>query len=53
MHQLRAAGYSYERIAQHLNVVGVPTALGRPWQAMTVWGIVRRTRPKHQRRIAS
>jgi site-specific DNA recombinase len=28
MHQLRAAGYSYERIAQHLNEAGFPTAMG-------------------------
>jgi hypothetical protein len=49
MHQLRAAGDSYEAIAQHLNQVGTPTALGRSWQAMVVWGIVRRTQRKHGR----
>jgi DNA invertase Pin-like site-specific DNA recombinase len=52
MHQLRIAGYSYEAIAQHLNTAGIPTALGRPWQAMVVWGIVKRTQPKHGRKIA-
>jgi site-specific DNA recombinase len=52
MHQLRTAGYSYEAIAQHLNHEGIPTALGRPWQAMVVWGIVRRTQPKRERSIA-
>jgi site-specific DNA recombinase len=52
MHRLRAGGYSYARIAQHLNQAGVPTTLGRPWQAMVVWGIVRRTQPKKGRRIA-
>ena len=52
MHQLRTAGYSYEAIAQHLNQAGIPTALGGPWQAMVVWGIVRRTQPKHGRKIA-
>jgi site-specific DNA recombinase len=52
MHQLRTDGLSYEAIAQHLNQAGIPTALGRPWQAMVVWGIVRRTQPKHGRKIA-
>ncbi len=52
MHQLRTAGYSYEAIAQYLNQAGVPTALGGPWQAMVVWGIVRRTQPTHGRKIA-
>jgi hypothetical protein len=44
-HQLRTAGYSYEAIAQHLNQVGIPTAMGGPWQAMVVWGIVKRPNP--------
>jgi hypothetical protein len=52
MHQLRAAGYSYETIAQHLNQARVPTALGGLWYAMVVWGIVRRTQPRRERRIA-
>jgi hypothetical protein len=52
MHRLRTAGSSYEAIAQHLNQAGIPTALGRPWQAMVVWGIVRRIQPKHGRKIA-
>jgi hypothetical protein len=30
MHRLRDEGYSYERIARHLNAVGLPTALGGP-----------------------
>jgi site-specific DNA recombinase len=45
MHRLRAEGYSYERIAKYLNTIGLPTALGGPWQAMVVYGIVRRTQP--------
>jgi site-specific DNA recombinase len=52
MHQLRATGHSYAAIAQHLNDAGVPTAQGGPWQAMVVWGIVRRTQPPRERRIA-
>jgi site-specific DNA recombinase len=52
MYQLRAAGYSYEAIAQHLNDTGIPTAFGKPWQAMVVWGIVQRMQPKIGRRIA-
>jgi hypothetical protein len=43
MHHMRAA---------HLNDASVPTALGRRWQAMSVWTIVRRTQPKRQRRTA-
>jgi site-specific DNA recombinase len=50
MHRLRAQGHSYARIAEHLNTTGIPTAQGRPWQAMVVWGIVRRTQPKRERR---
>jgi DNA invertase Pin-like site-specific DNA recombinase len=46
MHQLRMAGHSYEAIALQLNQVGIPTAMGRPWQAVVVWGIVKRTQPK-------
>jgi hypothetical protein len=45
MHRLRAEGHSYERIAQHLHTIGLPTALGDPWQAMVVYGIVWRTQP--------
>jgi site-specific DNA recombinase len=52
MHRLRASGHSYAAIAQHLNQAGVPTAQGGPWQAMVIWGIVRRTQPKKERRIA-
>jgi DNA invertase Pin-like site-specific DNA recombinase len=52
MHQLRAQGYPYARIAEHLNQAGIPTAQGQPWQAMVVWGIVRRTQPKQERGIA-
>jgi site-specific DNA recombinase len=52
MHQLRTAGYSYEVIAQELNDAGIPTALGKPWHAMVVWGIVKRTQPKQGRKIA-
>jgi site-specific DNA recombinase len=52
MHQLRAQGYSYARIADHFNQAGIPTALGKPWQAMVVWGIVKRTQPKTGRKIA-
>jgi site-specific DNA recombinase len=52
MHRLRAAGESYAAIAEHLNQAGVPTAFGRPWQAMVVWGIVWRTQPTRERRIA-
>jgi site-specific DNA recombinase len=52
MHRLRAEGYSYARIAEHFNTVGIPTAQGRPWQAMVVWGIVKRTQPKAGRKIA-
>jgi hypothetical protein len=52
MHQLWADGHSYEAIAQHLNQAGIPTALGKPWQAMVVWGIVKRTQPKTGRKIA-
>jgi hypothetical protein len=50
MHQWRTAGYGYEAIAQHLNHAGVPTAMGGNWQAMVVWGIMRRTQPKAARR---
>jgi site-specific DNA recombinase len=32
MHRLRTEGYSYERIARHLNMVRLPTALGGPWR---------------------
>jgi hypothetical protein len=52
MHRLRAEGYSYERIAQHLNRIGIPTALGGPWQTMVVYGIVQRTQPTEGRQIA-
>jgi site-specific DNA recombinase len=52
MHQLRAAGSSYEAIAQHLNQAGIPTVLGGKWLAMVVWGIVRRIQPTRQRRTA-
>jgi site-specific DNA recombinase len=52
MHRLRAEGYSYARIADHFNTAGIPTAQGRPWQAMVVWGIVKRTQPTRQRRTA-
>jgi site-specific DNA recombinase len=52
MHRLRASGHSYAAIAQHLNQAGIPTAKGKPWQAMVVWGIVRRTQPQRERRIA-
>jgi site-specific DNA recombinase len=52
MHQLRTDGLSYEAIAQHLNHAGIPTARGNPWQAMVVWGIVRRTQSPRERRIA-
>jgi site-specific DNA recombinase len=52
MHRLRATGQSYAAIAQHLHEAGVPTAQGGPWQAMVVWGIVRRTQPTRERRIA-
>jgi site-specific DNA recombinase len=51
-HHLRAAGVSYAAIAEHLNNAGVPTALGRRWEAMSAWTIVRRTKPAQQRRIA-
>jgi site-specific DNA recombinase len=52
MHRLRAQGYSYARMAEYLNTAGIPTALGKPWQAMVVWGIVKRTQPKSGRKIA-
>jgi hypothetical protein len=52
MHRLRAEVYSYERIAQHLNRIGIPTALGGPWQTMVVYGIVQRTQPTEGRQIA-
>jgi DNA invertase Pin-like site-specific DNA recombinase len=52
MHRLRAAGSSYERIAQHLNEIGIPTAMGGQWQAMVVWEIIQRTQPKRGRKIA-
>jgi hypothetical protein len=52
IHRLGTAGYSYEAIAQHLNHSGVPTAMGGKWQAMVVWGIVRRTQPNAARRSA-
>ena len=52
MHRLRAAGYSYERIAQTITQARMPTALGGPWQAMVVHGIVQRTQPQKGRRIA-
>ena len=52
MYQSRAAGYSYERIATHLTLIGLPTALGGPWQAMVVYGIVQRMPPPRARRIA-
>jgi site-specific DNA recombinase len=52
MHRLRAAGQSYDAIARHLNATGVTTVHGGQWQAMTVWGIVWRTKPPKQRRIA-
>jgi len=52
MHQLRAEGYSYERIAHHLNQAGMPRAMGRSWQAIVVWEIVQHTQPKQGRKIA-
>jgi hypothetical protein len=52
MHRLRAKGYSYARIACHLDSIGLPTAFGDPWQAMVVYGIVQRTLPPRERRIA-
>jgi Recombinase len=47
-----ANGYSYEAIIQHLNQSGIPTAMGGKWQAVVVWGIVRRTQPEAARRRA-
>jgi DNA invertase Pin-like site-specific DNA recombinase len=52
MHRLRAQGYSYAHIAEHFNHAGIPTAQGRPWHAMVVWGIVRCTQPTQQGRTA-
>ena len=52
MHQLRKAGSSDEAIPQYLHQVGVPTAPGGPWQAMVVWGIVKRTQPQAGRKMA-
>lgn len=52
MHRLRAEGYSYARIAQHLNSIGPPSAVGSPWQTMVVYGIVQRTLCPRERRIA-
>jgi hypothetical protein len=52
MHRLRAEGYSYERIATHLTQARMPTALGCPWQAMVVYGIVQCTQPQKGRQIA-
>lgn len=46
MHQLRAADNSYEAIVHHLNEAGIPMTLGRPWQAMVVWGIGKRPQPE-------
>jgi recombinase len=43
MHRLRAEGYSYQRIADALNALGVPTLFGHPWQAMVVYDIIHRT----------
>jgi hypothetical protein len=53
MHRLRAAGSSYERMAQHLNETGIPPAMGAQWQAMAGREIIQRTQPKQRRKIAS
>jgi DNA invertase Pin-like site-specific DNA recombinase len=52
MHRLRVEGYSYERIAQTLTQARIPTALGGPWQAMVIYGIVQATQPQKGRQIA-
>ena len=43
MSQLRTAGKSYPGIAAELNVRGVQTKEGKPWQPMTVRNILLRT----------
>jgi len=52
MCQLRAAGDSYEAIATHLNMVGIPATLGGRWFANAVRKILLRTAPTRERRIA-
>ena len=52
MRWLRAEGYSCECIAQALTPATMPTALGGPWQALVIYGIVQRTQPQEGRHIA-
>jgi site-specific DNA recombinase len=52
MQTARAAGKSYEVIADQLNADGIPSARGGRWQGNTVRGILRRATPCRQRRVA-
>jgi site-specific DNA recombinase len=48
----RAAGRSYEAIAELLNAAGVVTSISGRWQGNTVRRILLRTMPRQQRRVA-
>jgi DNA invertase Pin-like site-specific DNA recombinase len=52
MQARRAAGDSYEAIATHLNMAGIPATLGGRWFANAVRKILLRTTPPRARRIA-
>jgi hypothetical protein len=44
MRKLRKGGYSFGRIAAHLNEAGHRTRTGKLWQAATVYTVLRRAR---------
>jgi DNA invertase Pin-like site-specific DNA recombinase len=48
----RAAGRSYDTIADLLNAAGTPTTRGGRWQGNTVRRILLRTTPRAERRVA-
>jgi site-specific DNA recombinase len=52
MHALRAAGATYQAIAEDLTAAGIPTVRGGRWQAATVLGILRRYPPCIERQAA-
>jgi site-specific DNA recombinase len=52
MQQSRAAGLSYQAIADELNAAGIPSTLGGRWLSNAVRRILLRHAPKNVRRIA-
>ena len=53
MHQMRADGISYQRIADTLNQEGIPTVTGVPWSRPVIWGIIKQTKDPKLAKIVS